>query len=91
MRKNFAGILVLLMVFAAPLALAKGDKGGGRGHGDHGHDHGHDHGDSTPPGWEHGEKKGWDGADMPPGLLKKEEGAEHEKGPGKKREKKKKT
>lgn len=26
----------------------------------------------APPGWSKGEKKGWQGADMPPGLAKKD-------------------
>ena len=27
-------------------------------------------GASTPPGWSHGQKKGWNGGDKPPGLSK---------------------
>ena len=60
--------MILLLVFASPLALAKG----------HGHGEGFEGGpgESTPPGWSKGEKKGWDGADMPPGLEKKEDGSQ---------------
>jgi len=29
---------------------------------------------SRPPGWSHGKKEGWKGADMLPGLQKKEKG-----------------
>ncbi len=50
------------------------------------HSHGRAEG-SNPPGWTHGEKKGWGDADMPPGLEKK--AAETEKHKGKRKGKKK--
>lgn len=29
-------------------------------------------GETHPPGWTHGEKEGWGGESMPPGLFKKQ-------------------
>ena len=82
-KSKVAGWMILLLVFAGPLALAKGP-GGGHGHGgdfEGGSPSGFGkggkqgwQGKSTPPGWSKGQKKGWDGADMPPGLEKKKNG-----------------
>lgn len=46
--------------------------------------------EGSPPGWEKGEKTGWDGGSLPPGLAKKEAAGAEEKAekPAKKAEKK---
>ncbi len=71
-------VFALMVAFAmnASPALAKKDGGKG-GEGD------------RPPGWDHGEKKGWGDADRPPGLAKKMDDAK--KGKAKKEKKKKKS
>lgn len=56
-------VIAGLVLSTGPLGWAK-HEGKGEGHGG-----GHQ---GTPPGWEHGKKKGWHGGDMPPGLAKKE-------------------
>ena len=52
-------VVITFVLLASSLALAH-EKGKGRG--------------AKPPGWEKGEKKGWKGHDVPPGIEKKEEG-----------------
>lgn len=59
------GMLILAMVFAfSTAALAKRDGGG--------HGHGPKEG-KTPAGWSKGEKTGWHGESLPPGLAKAKE------------------
>jgi hypothetical protein len=47
-----------------------GNRGWGRGNNGW-HNNGPWNGD-TPPGWQHGRKRGWGNSDMPPGLAKKQ-------------------
>ena len=55
-----------LLVLGSPLAFGKGaGKGGGQGGGQDGAGHFRDGG--FPPGFNKGEKKGWDGEKTPPG------------------------
>ena len=59
-------VFALLFALSSPV-FAKHDGGG-----DHGHGGGHNPNDGgTPPGWSHGEKKGWHGESTPPGFAKK--------------------
>lgn len=37
----------------------------------HHHEHGYRNADGRPPGWNHGQKRGWRDNDVPPGLAKK--------------------
>ena len=50
----------------APAFAKQGEHGGDRGGANGGWNH-----DSNPPGWSHGNKTGWGGHNMPPGLYKK--------------------
>ena len=80
MRLSVLSLALFFFTSGLPSARAE-EKDGGPPAGD------------TPPGWTHGEKKGWGEEGMPPGLAKKsgEEGKKHKgkkhgkgKGKGKK-------
>ena len=51
-----------LIIFLLGSPALAGDKGKGKSK-------------SVPPGWEQGEKKGWDGKDTPPGQTEKKQKA----------------
>jgi len=65
-RSVVAAALIAAVVIGAgmtaPAFAKQGEHGGDRGGWNH---------DSNPPGWNHGNKTGWGGHNMPPGLYKK--------------------
>lgn len=67
-------MLALTLIFGAPYSFAKGksDKGP----------------KDSPPGWEKGEKSGWEDSGTPPGLDEEDDG-EDEDGDGEDKKKKK--
>jgi hypothetical protein len=69
-RSVVAAALIAAVVIGAgmtaPAFAKQGEHGGDRGGANGGWNHG-----SNPPGWSHGNKTGWGGHNMPPGLYKK--------------------
>ena len=62
---KFRVMIILMAVFILGSSTVFAKEHGGGNHGWKGGD--------NPEGWSHGEKTGWHGEDMPPGLEKKEE------------------
>ncbi len=61
-------VIALLFLLTGSSSVFAKHGGGGKGHGGGPH--------KTPAGWSHGKKKGWKGEQLPPGLAKKQEGAD---------------
>ena len=66
---------IFLVSFAPSASAERGGGGGGKGGGERSGAGG----DFKPRGWDKGEKKGWDGADKPPGLKNKKHGKDKDK------------
>ena|SRR5437879_4550192 len=82
MTKGVAGAVLIAAVvigagMTAPAFAARGGHGGGgysstssSGYSGYSGNSGYSSGNSYPPGWSHGQKRGWGGRGMPPGLYR---------------------